>query len=140
MSVPFLIRYEYAAHSADSASINRRWAVLDDGRFVESQNPEGAVRPDDAKPFWFATEWAEDHRLSDFQLAAVRAFLVENPLLAAQLAAPPGTREGGVSRLTVAGKEGNTVLIVEDAAEPVFHAWLDQLMVRIWTDEDAGEE
>ncbi|MBN2798546.1 MAG: hypothetical protein JXX28_05305 [Deltaproteobacteria bacterium] len=137
MSTQFLVRYEYAARSADNAAINRRWAVRADGAFIESQNPEGAVRPDDAKGlFWFATEWEVDHHLSDFQLEEVRAYLAANPLLSAQLSAAAPSPEGGVSRLTVSKGDDRVVLIVEDQAEPVFHAWLDELTVRIWSDPD----
>ncbi|ACY14170.1 hypothetical protein [Haliangium ochraceum] len=124
-----LVLYEYVSKPAKQVSVNYRWAVLADGRYFISQNPESSVRPDDFDSmYYFNTEWRQQTTLSEEQVAQVRELVAKTSLPGGRLAPAQPTPRGDLARLTLRGPEGEHVLEVEDSASEVHEQWIGQLL------------
>lgn len=112
--MPYLICYEYAAKQAKYAAVNYRWAIDDSGRFLRSDNPKTAIRPDGEPIFWLQSEDRLVKQLSEEEMAKVRAIVASCPLSSGRRSPKQPVATGDLSRLSVAMPSGEVVFEVED--------------------------
>jgi hypothetical protein len=124
-----LVQYEYVSKSAKHVSVNHRWAILEDGRYFVSQNPDASVRPADvASPYYFETDWKLQTTLDREQVAGVRELVANASLTSGKLSPDQPTPRGDLARLILKRPDGVLVLEVEDGASDVHEHWIGQLL------------
>jgi hypothetical protein len=120
-----LVSYEYAVKPNKHASANFRWAILRDGRYLSSQNPEGAVRPlEVVDPFWYVGEWEPRAQLGDGDLARVRQRVESARLKTMRVAPERATTDGDLARLVLQTSHGLVRYEVEDQETDEHEKWI----------------
>ncbi len=123
-----LVSYEYAVKPDKHASANFRWAILRDGRYLSSQNPEGSVRPRDVgDPFWYVGEWQLRAQLSDENLAHVRQKVESARLKTMRVAPERASADGDLARLVLHTSRGLVRYEVEDQETDEHEKWIAQI-------------